>query len=426
VMEYVDGGTVADLILEGPLELEQATTIIDQMLQAFEAAHSVGIVHRDIKPANVMLTQSGVVKVTDFGLAKRYREGEVTQATVTQGIAGTLYYMSPEQVQGRKDLDHRSDIFAIGVTIYRMLAGRLPIERESGEFAVMRAIVETEWPPPSTYNPDLSPAVDAFVMRALAKDPEARYQSVREMRLALSKLAEAPEEEEEEQEPTTARPAWLVPALSVLGVALVAVVLGLLLRPESEIITDDVPEPPVTTGVVRFVGVPADARIRINDRSVQPGEDVELEAGPANVVIEKDGFYTWTRRVEIEPGETESLIVDLEPEADFPPPPTSGAIRLTGVPADATVRIDGERVNHLEDIAWRVGQARVVVEKDGFRPWSREVQVRSGEVQSLQVALERIEENIAPTTVALTLTPPPGGSVTLAGGQALRDRKSVV
>src|SRR5690606_19938437 len=270
VMEYVDGGTVADLILEGPLELEQATTIIDQMLQAFEAAHSVGIVHRDIKPANVMLTQSGVVKVTDFGLAKRYREGEVTQATVTQGIAGTLYYMSPEQVQGRKDLDHRSDIFAIGVTIYRMLAGRLPIEKESGEFAVMRAIVESEWPPPSTYNPDLSPAVDAFVMRALAKDPEARYQSVREMRLALSKLAEEPEEKEQAQEPTTARPAWLVPALSLLGVALVAVVLYLLLRPEPEIIT--VPDPPpVTTGVVRFVGVPADARIRINDRSVPPG-----------------------------------------------------------------------------------------------------------------------------------------------------------
>lgn len=445
VMEYVDGGTVGDLIETDPLSIDAAIPIIDQMLMAFEAAHSVGIVHRDIKPGNVMLTSSGTVKVTDFGLAKRYREGEVTQATVTQGIAGTLYYMSPEQVQGSKDLDHRSDIFSIGVTLYRMLAGRLPIEKGSGEFSVMRDIVETEWPPPSTYNPRLTKAVDAFVMRALVKEPEGRYQSAREMREALKQIqsgGEVPHRDaKSDDDHPTPRPKWLVATLSLVGIALIATAVALFVIRDGGGANGgtDIIE---TTGTIRLADLPADAAVLINGQAMQPGEAWETEAGPATVVVEKEGFLPWTQRVQVEAGETISFLVSLEPVAQqLPddhdenpietvtttnPTPTTGTIRLQGVPAGANVRINDQPVNAGADITWRTGGATVVVELAGFERWSQTIQVPGGQLYPLQVNLIPEEtENIEAQTVAVTLSPTSGGSAVIAGGTPVRSRSTV-
>ena len=175
IMEYVDGGTVTDLLSNGPLPWLRARPIIQQMLTALEHAHGVHVIHRDIKPSNIMLTSKGVVKVTDFGLAKVRQQGDM--ATITQGIAGTLFYMSPEQVVGLADLDHRSDLYSMGMTIYQMLAGRLPLDRDLGDFAVMRAIVEDPMPLLSTFIPSLPEPVVEQVMKALEKEPARRYQS---------------------------------------------------------------------------------------------------------------------------------------------------------------------------------------------------------------------------------------------------------
>jgi hypothetical protein len=184
VMEYVDGGTVKDLVLEGPMDPAEALPLIEQMLAALEHAHGAGVIHRDIKPHNIMLSESGMVKVTDFGLAKVHRPND--QQTVTQGVYGTLNYMSPEQVQGGADLDHRSDLYSLGMTIYEMLAGELPIDTEGSEFSTMRAIVEGDLVPPTRRRPEIPDALADLVMKALATDPEDRFQSAQAMREAFA------------------------------------------------------------------------------------------------------------------------------------------------------------------------------------------------------------------------------------------------
>ncbi|NBC85230.1 MAG: protein kinase, partial [Bacteroidetes bacterium] len=123
VMEYVDGGTLKDRIVEGPMRPAVVVPIVRQILRAFRDAHGAGVIHRDIKPQNIMLTSDGAVKITDFGIAKLRRQD--SGETVTQGgQGGTLKYMSPEQIEKIDQVDNRSDLYALGMTMYEMLAGR--------------------------------------------------------------------------------------------------------------------------------------------------------------------------------------------------------------------------------------------------------------------------------------------------------------
>jgi len=188
VMEYVDGGTLKDLINQGPMDWTQALPYITQMLTALEHAHGAEVIHRDIKPRNILLSAEGTVKVTDFGLAKVYR-GDADE-TVTQGVHGTLNYMSPEQVQGGSDLDPRSDLYSLGMTIYEMLAGDLPFDDDDSEFTKMRMIVEEELPRPDELRPQVPDGLSALVMKALEKRPDDRFQSAEVMRESFEAFGE--------------------------------------------------------------------------------------------------------------------------------------------------------------------------------------------------------------------------------------------
>ena len=192
--EYVDGITLRQHISENPPELETICDIALQICKALEAAHSAGIVHRDIKPENIMLRKDGIVKVLDFGLAKLNQEDsslfpgeEISEAetlAVTEPglVFGTIRYMSPEQARGLK-IDRRTDIFSLGVVLYEMIAGHTPFEgATAGD--VMVSILDRE-PEPLL---QVSPEVDAFVLRALAKDKESRYQTAGEMSSELNHL----------------------------------------------------------------------------------------------------------------------------------------------------------------------------------------------------------------------------------------------
>jgi eukaryotic-like serine/threonine-protein kinase len=186
VMEYVAGKTLRDLLREGRKILpERALEITSGVLEALDYSHRAGIVHRDIKPGNVMLTPHGQVKVMDFGIARAVAD---TSATMTQtaAVIGTAQYLSPEQARG-ESVDARSDLYSTGCLLYELLTGRPPFVGES-PVSVAYQHVREEPTPPSALDPDISPEIDAVVLKALAKNREYRYQSAAEMRSDIHRL----------------------------------------------------------------------------------------------------------------------------------------------------------------------------------------------------------------------------------------------
>ncbi|MEE1754429.1 protein kinase domain-containing protein, partial [Streptomyces sp. SP18CS02] len=180
VMELVEGRTIRDLLIsaEAPPP-EQALIIVSGVLEALAYSHQHGIVHRDIKPANVIITNSGAVKVMDFGIA-RALHGASTTMTQTGMVMGTPQYLSPEQALG-KAVDHRSDLYATGCLLYELLALRPPFTGET-PLSVVYQHVQDIPVPPSEVSDVAPPELDGMAMRALAKDPDDRFQSAEEMR----------------------------------------------------------------------------------------------------------------------------------------------------------------------------------------------------------------------------------------------------
>ncbi|MGW4320959.1 Stk1 family PASTA domain-containing Ser/Thr kinase [Streptomyces sp. NPDC004684] len=180
VMEYVDGSTLRELLHSGRKLLpERAMEMTIGILQGLEYAHRSGIVHRDIKPANVMLTRNGQVKVMDFGIARAMGDSGMTM-TQTAAVIGTAQYLSPEQAKGEQ-VDARSDLYSTGCLLYELLTVRPPFVGDS-PVAVAYQHVREEPQPPSVFDPEITPEMDAIVLRALVKDPDYRYQSADEMR----------------------------------------------------------------------------------------------------------------------------------------------------------------------------------------------------------------------------------------------------
>lgn len=197
VMEYVAGKTLLDLIprtgMRAPLVLQYSV----QMADALAAAHSAGIIHRDLKPSNIMVTDSGLVKLLDFGLAKLSDRGPGPQSDITAtvmeapltvegAIIGTVNYMSPEQAEGKK-LDARSDIFSFGSVLYEMVTGRCPFHGES-TVSTLSAVLRDEIRPISEVAPDVPAQLEQIIARCLYKDPDKRWQSMKEVNATLTAL----------------------------------------------------------------------------------------------------------------------------------------------------------------------------------------------------------------------------------------------
>ncbi|MFE5618728.1 Stk1 family PASTA domain-containing Ser/Thr kinase [Streptomyces sp. NPDC056470] len=180
VMEYVDGSTLRELLHSGRKLLPERTLEMTVgILQALEYSHRAQIVHRDIKPANVMLTRTGQVKVMDFGIARAMGDAGMTM-TQTAAVIGTAQYLSPEQAKGEQ-VDARSDLYSTGCLLYELLTVRPPFVGDS-PVAVAYQHVREEPQPPSNFDAEITPSMDAIVLKALVKDPDYRYQSADEMR----------------------------------------------------------------------------------------------------------------------------------------------------------------------------------------------------------------------------------------------------
>jgi serine/threonine-protein kinase len=252
VMEYLDGRTLKQLIQqEGKLSPERAAHIVEQVAAALDYAHQHGFVHRDVKPSNIFVGPDNHVTLTDFGIAKA--ASETQQLTRTGALVGTPEYMSPEQAAGGT-VDHRTDLYALGVVLYQMLAGRVPY-RGTTPHATLHAVIYEPPPPPRQINPNLQPELEAVILRAVAKQPEQRFQRGADLTAAL-KAASAgrarpvavPPQLETTVAPTRRRSplGWIVAGLAVVLIAMVALAVLLLLGSDGG---DTTPVPATTQAV---------------------------------------------------------------------------------------------------------------------------------------------------------------------------------
>ena len=277
VMEYLEGETLADRLQKGPLPLQQALKCSIEIAAALDAAHRQGVVHRDLKPGNVMLTKSGA-KLLDFGLAK-LREGDPSDPATSGSaiptehrplteigtILGTYPYMAPEQLEG-KETDGRADLFAFGAMLHEMVTGRRAFDGES-RASLIAAIMEREPPPVSTVQPLSPPGLDHVVKTCLAKDPDERWQSARDVASELRWIQEAgsqlgPPAPVAPRRKTRERLAWALGAVLLSGLTLGV---GWGLRSASE-------EPP-----------------RVLRVSIQPPEGARFDPNAGAMVLSPDG-----------------------------------------------------------------------------------------------------------------------------------------
>lgn len=180
-MEFVDGETFAQMVRRmGPVPQDRAVPLFKQALAGLGHAHHAGIIHRDIKPSNIMVNKDGIVKVMDFGIAKILGGRGLTATGVR---LGTLYYMSPEQIRNQP-LDIRTDIYALGITLYELLTGRVPFDSDS-DYDLMQQHIQKLPPSPRQYYPYLSPSLESVILEALEKDPKERFQTVEAFSRAL-------------------------------------------------------------------------------------------------------------------------------------------------------------------------------------------------------------------------------------------------
>jgi len=184
VMEYIKGGTLeGHLMQKGVLSQDESLKISLQVLSALQFMHSKGVVHRDIKPSNIMFTDTGVVKVTDFGIAKVMNEA--TKHTKT-GMLGSVAYVSPEQILGEKT-SITTDIYSFGITLYKMVTGRAPF-RGNSEFVVMQGHLKEKPISPIKFNNNISKSLNKIILKSISKDPEKRYSSVFELIQSLKSV----------------------------------------------------------------------------------------------------------------------------------------------------------------------------------------------------------------------------------------------
>src|SRR5215208_4423157 len=189
VTEFIEGETLRALLIRDRLELVKALDIATQTASALAAAHVAGIVHRDIKPENIMLRRDGYVKVLDFGIAKLMPSPSMSMGlsfeTSPGLVVGTANYMSPEQAQGLK-IDERTDIWSLGVVLYEMVTGQLPFKGKTPSHTVV-SIVEQQVPP-LVHGPEVPVELERILMKALNKNPEKRYQTIKDMLVDLRML----------------------------------------------------------------------------------------------------------------------------------------------------------------------------------------------------------------------------------------------
>ena len=351
VMEFLEGFSLADLVEKGPMRPERTLPIAYQLCQALEAAHESGVVHRDLKPENVFIVRKrdlDFVKVLDFGISKvKTAEAEQVRMTRTGQLVGTPLYMSPEQARGESDVDRHADIYALGVILYEMLCGRPPFE--GGNYFQLLWKHGNESAQPLGERCDISPALEAAVMKALEKKPADRHQSMAEFEQALMAAAPdigthpsrlvtmPPRQPVATPDPATPLPKkpsilpWVATALALV-VAVVALV-----WPSG----NDTPAPRDEPRTESSMQATMEA---VEPVTVMEAETMAMEAIPVGEVPVSVAFTTSPAGARVLAGDT-VLCRSTPCEVDLPPESVTVTFRKRGYrPADLTFTPDGTEI----------------------------------------------------------------------------------
>jgi len=388
VMEYVEGVTIAEWIQEhGAFDWREALKLNEQMADALKHAHSVGVIHRDIKPSNILVTPEGKVKITDFGLAKVVRQ-HGRESTVTQAMAGTLYYMSPEQVKGLKNVDFRSDIYSLGMTMYEMLVGKRPFEETDSDFSIQKKIVEGDIPSPSKLADNLPKPIVKIIQKSINTAPDKRYQSAEEMLTAMRELEHMDLEEKEKKRFSFDIPLKKVGLPVAGGVVLILLVVL------------------IATGIINIGGFfksgeksnlaylsietdPPDAAIFFNGDSVgnSPISNYAVKRGEVALRISKSRYSALDTTLNI--GEAnKSFQFALVPV----PQVTSPNVSVQSQPSNASVWLDGQYLGKAPISKYvSPGEYQLKVTTDGYSDYERTLSVNERSNLDITATLSKPE-----------------------------------
>lgn len=364
IMEYVHGKTLSELIHEkGKFTTSETLVISKQIIHAINCAHQKGVIHRDIKPNNVLLSDDGTAKVMDFGLAKLMQD-QNSQHTVTKFAAGTLHYMSPEQIRNPNTVDKRSDIYALGITMYEMLTGRTPFAKSDSEYNVQKQIVTGKIASPLDYNPDIPKQFIKIIMKAIDKDMEKRYQNLNEMLEDINRIT-VDMETTRDDEKTRVITSEVVPSVSksfpkkyfVIPASLLVIFMVsyfILFNKGTQSVAENSDGKKTVLNnnnekVVRpafsrlsITSTPLGASVFIKEKMVgkTPYMQDSLQPGMYSIAMKMDGYESWkSSEYKLIPGEN-PLNIKLK-QVPSVPTATSTLILKTDLPA--SIYIDGAR-----------------------------------------------------------------------------------
>ncbi|MCI0698778.1 protein kinase [candidate division KSB1 bacterium] len=361
VMEYVEGVTLDKKVEQiGALPHQEAAPIFKQMLAAVDHAHQAGITHRDLKPGNVMIKFDGQVKVMDFGLAKIQTSAGATHSTKTEHTGGTLYYLSPEQVEG-KPVDLRSDIYSLGMACYEALAGYMPLKEKKTTVEILNAILRDNFPLPTKFNAAVPKELSKIVRKAIALKPGKRFQNAGEM---LAEVEKFEAEQEKNEDPAAVKRRRIRLTIEIVwGVITIALVLTL-------ITVFAVPDLPLR--ILKWAGIlsptkvaiytePAGAKIEIGGKPVgkSPLRSRFVNVDTMRVSIQESTYFGIDTSIVLKEVTDTTLIFILKPAATF---------AIAVVPESAVVMIDGKIISPAErgHIELAVGEHGLRITGDGY------------------------------------------------------------
>ena len=417
VMEYVAGPSLDDVLRRrGALPPESGLELLRQVLTAVGHAHASGVLHRDLKPSNILL-HDGEAVITDFGLAKILASD--ADLTATHEQLGTVAYMAPEQIEGLRNVDERSDLFSLGLIAYEVFTGRLPFDRSGSDFSIQRAIVDTDFPPPSAFAPAVPPAVETVVMDLLTKDPAARPAQ------AQAALARLPSPDAETapllDAAETPRPDDRLSATEWIGlvVALVMVLggtyagvrgtLGLPLfsgaaSPDTTFSGAASPDTALRTPFPRSSSASSARPSPTSATSNRPADTVAAAAPPAPTSSASAPTPSSASGPAADPRTSRPADAASSSSSSqaAPAPPARGALRLESTPPGATAYLHdsllGPTPRTVASLA--PGQYRIRLRREAHRPVTETISVAAGDTATVRSVLPP-----RPAVVAVRIRP---------------------